>query len=106
MKATLAAVLLVTLATSCLAQSLPETASPPKVQVRISVSKATYKTGEPVEITALIENVGTEPFYVWQGIGFAYYGEGIFTPNLTDSAGKDVAELFKAGGHQGVGKTD
>jgi len=98
--------LFVAFAALCPAQSLPETAPQPGVQVRLSISKAAYKPGEPVEITALIQNVGTEPFYVWEGIGFAHYGEGIFTPHLTDSGGKDVPELFRAGGHRGVGRTD
>jgi hypothetical protein len=98
-------ILYVALATLCPAQSLPETASPPRVQVRLSLPKPTYKVGEPLEVTALIQNVGTEPFYVWQGIGFAYYGEGILTPHLTDSMGKDVPEVFKVGGHRGEGKS-
>ena len=96
----------VAIAALCPAQSLPETALPPKVQVRLSLAKPTYKVGEAVEDTALIQNVGTEPFYVWQGIGFAYYGEGILTPHLTNSVGKDVPEESKVGGHHGVGKSD
>jgi hypothetical protein len=85
---------------ACSAQSLPETAPSPKVDVRLSVSKSTYKTGEPIEVTALVKNVGAEPFYVWKGIVFGYYGEGIFVPRLTDSSGRDVKETFRVGGHR------
>src|SRR5579864_3882531 len=85
---------------ACAAQSLPETAAMPKLDVLLSVSQSTYKTGEPIEVTAFIRNVGGEPFYVWRGIGFGYYGEGIFVPHLVDSAGRDVLEKYRVGGHR------
>jgi hypothetical protein len=85
---------------ACAAQSLPETAPIPKLDVRLTVTHSTYKTGEPIEVTAFIRNGGEEPFYVWKGIGFGYYGEGIFVLHLVDSAGHDVPEKYRAGGHR------
>jgi len=100
-------ILCLSFATSCLAQSLPETVPAPRVEVRLSLPKLTYKVGEPLEVTALVKNVGTEPFYVWKNITFAYHGEGILKLYLTDSAGNDVPEQFKVGGHvYQAGKSD
>ena len=86
----------------CAAQSLPDTARPPKIEVHLSIPKRTYKVGEPLELTAAIKNVGSEPFYVWNGVSFLYYGEGIFTPHLIDSTGKDVPARTQFGAHRYV----
>jgi hypothetical protein len=85
---------------ACTAQSVPETAPIPKLDVRLSVSQSTYKTGEPIQVTAFVRNAGAEPFYVWRGIAFGYYGEGIFALHLVDSAGRDVLEKYRVGGHR------
>jgi len=94
------AVFCAVIVSACPAQSLPETAPIPKLDVRLRVSQSTYKTGEPIEVAAFIRNAGTAPFYVWKGFGFGYYGEGIFVLHLVDSAGRDVLEKYRAGGHR------
>jgi hypothetical protein len=97
--ATAFAILCLVFAASCAAQSLPEAAMPPIVQVRLSLLKSTFKVGEPLEMTAIVKNEGSEPFYIWNHLFSGYYGEGILVPHLTDSAGKDVPEKFRLGSH-------
>jgi hypothetical protein len=91
----------------CFAQSLPDKGSPPKVEVHLSIPKRTYKLGEAVELTAFVKNIGSEPFYVWKGISFAYYGEGLLATHLTDSTGQEVPPKVAFGSHAYfAGKSD
>ena len=48
----------------------PQTVAPrlPEVKITISAEKATYSVGEPIRVRYQVENVGTEPFYIPQGI--------------------------------------
>jgi hypothetical protein len=94
------AVLCAVIVSACTAQSLPETAAIPKVDVRLGVSQSTYKMGEPIQVTAFVRNAGAEPFYVWKGMAFGFHGEGIVVLRLVDSAGRDVLEKYRVGGHR------
>ncbi len=93
---------LLTLINSSASQEASEPAAQPKVDVQVSVDKQAYKTGEPIEVTALIKNIDNRGFYVKPGIVFASYGEGIFLLHVTDAAGKDVPETYAVGGHSYV----
>ncbi len=93
---------LLTLINSSASQEASEPAAQPKVDVQVSVDKHAYKAGEPIEVTALIKNIGEAGFYVKPGIVFASHGEGIFLLHVTDAAGKDVRETYAVGGHSYV----
>jgi hypothetical protein len=79
----------------------------PQAALRLSLSKLSYAVGEPLEVTAYIQNIGTSGIYVFPAAHFGSHGEGVFALELQDSEGKPVPDKYVVGAHfYGAGSTD